>query len=488
LKWHFLLFDLVLTAATFLPAASGVKAQGVGIAPIRVESNEVLVPVFVWNKKRWDELWGKTPSNPALYQDAVIRNLASGNFQIFEDDKEQTIQRVALESPSVSLVRDSIGLHYEHSTGIGRWSFPDLQREIRPVLAWPTYLLAYSPPQSREGSCHHVKVTVSGAPDAGVLARSEYCKTKFSEVDPLIGSKFGKLMEDDLVSTSNGKIPLLLTATAAFADSKNSRVHIGMEFPPQSLRYKLQFGTSGQLYESIGMLGRIYAKNGTLAARFSDFDCCDYSNGAAPDWLMIGTSGPVDILFAPSAYETQVYLPPGDYVIWVVLSDGVDFGRAEMPLTVEGHDMQPLALSDIVLAKRSRPAPAVEPEESAKLMGKYVPLISGGTQFMASANSSFQKHKPLYVYFEVFQPIAPGSPPPSVEAHLRIVVAATGKLEYGPADFSAAPYTQEGDPVISIARTIDIHKLPSGSFRLEVQATNSSGRSTPWRAANFTLN
>jgi hypothetical protein len=34
---------------------------------------------------------------------------------------------------------------------------------------------------------------------------------------------------------------------------------------------------------------------------------------------------------------------------------------------------------------------------------------------------------------------------------------------------------------------MDIRKLPKGSYRLDVQATDSTGKSTPWRTANFTI-
>jgi len=44
-----------------------------------------------------------------------------------------------------------------------------------------------------------------------------------------------------------------------------------------------------------------------------------------------------------------------------------------------------------------------------------------------------------------------------------------------------------GSPVIPIGRGIDINKLPNGSYRLDVQATDSAGKSTPWQAANFTV-
>jgi predicted phage tail protein len=34
---------------------------------------------------------------------------------------------------------------------------------------------------------------------------------------------------------------------------------------------------------------------------------------------------------------------------------------------------------------------------------------------------------------------------------------------------------------------MDISKLPKGSYRLDVQAIDSTGKSTGWRSANFTV-
>ena len=34
---------------------------------------------------------------------------------------------------------------------------------------------------------------------------------------------------------------------------------------------------------------------------------------------------------------------------------------------------------------------------------------------------------------------------------------------------------------------IDISKLPKGSYRLDVQANDSTGKTTPWRSVNFTV-
>jgi hypothetical protein len=50
-----------------------------------------------------------------------------------------------------------------------------------------------------------------------------------------------------------------------------------------------------------------------------------------------------------------------------------------------------------------------------------------------------------------------------------------------------APYMTAGSSIIPVGRGMDISKLPIGSYRLDVQATDSTGKSAAWRSANFTV-
>jgi hypothetical protein len=51
----------------------------------------------------------------------------------------------------------------------------------------------------------------------------------------------------------------------------------------------------------------------------------------------------------------------------------------------------------------------------------------------------------------------------------------------------AAPYIWQAKLVIPIGDGMNVSNLPSGSYRLEVQATDSRGQTRPWRTANFTI-
>jgi len=52
---------------------------------------------------------------------------------------------------------------------------------------------------------------------------------------------------------------------------------------------------------------------------------------------------------------------------------------------------------------------------------------------------------------------------------------------------TAAPYLKAGSSIIPVGRGMDISKLPKGSYRLDVQATDSTGKSTARRSTNFTV-
>ena len=208
------------------------------------------------------------------WRDIGYSGLIAKDFEIFEDGRKQVVQSVTIQNPLVSDISDSSGEHYEKlGAGEGRWIYPDLPHNgiTYAVFSWPVYLIAYSPPPSLEGSCHRVTVRVN-APHADYWGGGRYCRTNFAESDPLNGAKFGKQLEADLDSATPGKIDLKMAAVSLIDGSSQGRVSLSIEFQSRSLQYHYE-GTD--LHETIGMLARAYRKDGTIAARFSDFDCCD---------------------------------------------------------------------------------------------------------------------------------------------------------------------------------------------------------------------
>ena len=501
-KAHRLILPLWLGITSIFVIAPCAAAQTDGLQPIKVESDEVVVPVLVLDAQRVAQ-YEKTDAMAHLteemagdfhsWDDLPIRDLVASDFHVFEDGQEQRIRNVTYGTPPITSVRDNFGPYSEFvGSGGGIWVVPDVRVDsnrtfVLNLPALPRYLISYVAPGSSDGSCHQVTVKV-GRPDSLVYARSQYCNARHSGADPLNGTKLGERMESDSASAKSGGIGLSLAAVPLFAVAPATRVAIYLEFAPKSLKFLNDDCTPTP---PIGILGELYTKDGTLAARFSDqaSGYGDVVQDAHERPLVQSTSsGPTTCLFyGPSRYQREVNAPPGQYNLRVVVRHGGKFGRAEIPLNVNSYSDNRLAISGITVAKRFRELPAESPEVPTVLPGSYKPLVSKGVEIIPAADSRFRKGETFCFYFEVYEPQQPGSPPATVEFHLRILDAKTDTLmkELRPAD--AAPYSQPGNPVIPVGGGIDISSLPRGSYRLETQATDSTGQSTTWQATSFTV-
>jgi hypothetical protein len=356
------------------------RAQDADAYAIRVESNQVLVPVFVFYKDRMKddsptevrcllsemernrELRLDEPFIPKDSIDTFFRGLTAKDFYLHEDDAQQTIQSVTFERFPEMDVRDNFGQHAERSSVLtGKWSTPDFPGAVETYSRY-LYRLAYTPPKSPDGSCHSVKVVVN-RPDSFVFARSQYCNVKHAPQDPLLGTAFGKRLETLAGSQEAGVLSASLQAGFFYADENRVRASIALDFPWDSLKRKWIKGT---LNATIGVTGLVYSQDATLVARFSDFGCCSPD---APNF--VATNGPhpdafpqEDVFYIPARYETQIYLPPGDYDLRVVISDDSNFARVSVPLKIEPAGANQLAISSVMLCKRFRNA-AVAAQEAA---------------------------------------------------------------------------------------------------------------------------
>jgi hypothetical protein len=289
-------------------------------------------------------------------------------------------------------------------------------------------------------------------------------------------------------------IVLSLQAGFFYAGGQQATLEIALSFPWDRLKHEW---VHGDLHGTIGVLGSGKRKDGSVAARFSDLACCSSERalfgmfGDNPERRPYQESfyRHIEPGFLPSRYETQVDLPAGEsYQLRVVLSDGSKFGMAEMPLLIESYDASQLALSSVLLCNRFRDAGAAEKEAAAaNLAPAFIPLISHGLQVSPASDTSFKRNEPLIAYFEVYEPLFSQEPKPTVQVRMRIVDAKTGELrmDFPPSD--AQPYARAGSTMIPIGDKLAVSQLPKGEYRLEVQASDSAGHTTPWRSAGFTL-
>jgi hypothetical protein len=245
-------------------------------------------------------------------------------------------------------------------------------------------------------------------------------------------------------------------------------------------------------HPAISVFGAVYKANGEVAARFGDSYPCEegYVRGhhlfyPADFDGRYSLKGWVPI---PTRFNTQVELHPGDYDVHVVVSDGHKFGQARMPLRVEPIDGQALTISDIALNGILRDASWLLREAAEVSPAPVVPapLVSKHAQFIPVPDARLPKKSSLPLYFEIYEPLLADR---STEVYFRMKITdpKDGSLVMNAGPTSAAECVTPGNVVIPIALKVDTDKLPSGSYKIEVQVSDSAGRTTDWRMAKFEI-
>jgi len=286
-----------------------------------------------------------------------------------------------------------------------------------------------------------------------------------------------------MASEKQDTIDLKMNMAKFGTRATGARVYVTLNFPWQSLKHQFR---NNKLYATIGTLIVVYKKDGAVAARYSDFACCDYgdqkqtSDGAKPAATTEGRS------LIPDRYLTEFDLPAGEYNVRVVLSDGENFGRQQTQWTVGNFDPKQLGISDVVVLRRVRKLPAGTSDPAAQVVETYTPLVSKGVEFTPTANTEFRKDETLVAYFEVNDLFVADEPGTKLQAHLRIVDVQSGSVvtDFKPVD--VATYQTAGNQRIAVGRGLALSNLPVGAYQLEVWASDAGG-STPWRTTEFTV-
>lgn len=472
-----------------------------------------------------------------------IHGLTAKDFRLFQDGTEQEILRM---DPGAwwTLVRDNLGWHMQSSDAPrGIWDLSELSAAKKvPTINREFQVLSYVP-KSPTAGCHRIRVDVD-RPNLLVFARNQYCAGQ-TPSDPLLETELGKQLERDLASQKRAKIALSLQAATFYTNADKSRVDVSVQFPWKDL-YRKWDTSSWTLYARIAVMGIVRRTDGSIAARFSDLLYPSYwptfdqggtkyiswekatselsggiphqLNGAAssanlgssdsaygndtlaltfrnaagiikPDVASIETAlDSSDPFWMPTRYSAQFNVAPGEYKLQVVLSDGWELGTAEIPLAIAPHDPKELALSSVALCKRLRDAGVAAKEAvAANFAPQYVPLVSRAIEFSLSGDTSFAQDGQLFAYFEVYEPLLAQDPNTTVDVQMRIVDPGTDAVKAELAPLDAVPYQVPGSGVFRVARTIPVRELAKGAYRLEVRARDSAGRTTDWRAADFSV-
>jgi hypothetical protein len=471
------------------------SAQTVQAPPIRVETHEVVLPVKVVEEK-------KDPKGLLTYPDGTfehvyiahsgeIKGLSAKSFHIFEGSIEQSIQHFSLEKDHLWVIQDNVGQHVEYScTPTGIWGASD-RKEIAVNLSLElhTYLLTYIPPPSPEGTCHRIMLKLDHK-QATIFAPDQYCNMKEPLSDPVNGTDLGERLLNSLNSQPTESLPLSVQVTTFMG-----RANISAQIPADLLKRSWH---GNHLRTSIALLGLIYDKTNEIVSRFSDIACVPPESNVEWNGPLPPDKGHIPPLISqfmkywedltvPTTYQTQLVLGPGNYRLELLLTDGEQFGRATASITVEDFSSGSLTISGIALCKRyHKPSPD---ERGPTRAPQYVPLMFDGMELMPTGDARFKKGEQLMTYVEIYGSELRAPAAPTLSMEMKVFDEKTGELKIGtgvrPVDSPVR--TDSQPPAIPIVWEMEVAKLPAGSYRLEAQASDSSGHKTPWRTASFSV-
>jgi VWFA-related protein len=316
------------------------------------------------------------------------------------------------------------------------------------------YVLSYTPAESKEGSCHTLRVKVNRS-GTSVRARANYCESK--PQDLLAGTIAGQDLERRAAAAQTSGIGALMQLSYFYLSPSVARVNLAMEIPADALKFENQ---KGKPRAEINFLGIASAPDGGVGARFSDTLKLD------PD-----SRG------KPLRYEKEFKIVPGRYSFTMAFSSGGEsFGKLEMPLNVDSRQAGELALSGIALSKETHAAAELGLGLGG-LIENRTPLVTDGAQVVPSGSNQFAKSEAGYFYFEVYAP-----DPASVRVGVRVLDRKTGEPKSDSGLMKLA--LPNGGDAIPGGSRLPIDTLAAGSYQLEVTVTDAAGRKAR-RTADF---
>lgn len=332
------------------------------------------------------------------------------------------------------------------------------------------YLVSYVPSETPEGSCHALRVKVDRG-GATVRARASYCNVR--AVDLLAGKPIERNLEDLIAGDQPGRMAASMLVPFFYAEADTARLRVAMEIPSGSFRFEK---VKGKSHAEANILGIAYKPDGAVGARFSDTVKLDFASQKDLEAFH----------GQPLHYEKQFLAAPGKYTLKVVFSSGGEsFAKLEMPLDIDPYDGKQFMLSGLALSKEFHPAAELGTAQDAELLEGRTPLIFNDLRIVPSGSSRFRKTDAAAIYAEVYEPLLAEAQPPAVEVRMRVVDRKTGEVKWtGVSRPDTAGHA--GSPVLPIGLKLNLDALASGTYRVDVEAVDSAGK-TMMRSAEFTV-
>jgi hypothetical protein len=473
----------------------------------------VLVEANVWNPgamKHATNLKSKPDLQPAKGWPTPAVGMTVKDFHVFDNGVEQRINFFKeLDFDARASGPWSVG----HDPR-GAWGTYDPPYVIEAATA--TYLIGYAPSSLEPGECRSISIVVEA--HAVDLNRTQYCvpeapnkaamTTAELQMEALLGSQSRPPVKVSIQAFSFWSSGVLRLLTGGHSQSGGS-VEPGTDYTyvvqvhdskaPATVQISAEFHWRSEDWEtadcfrrnpSLHVLGTVFKANGEVETQFEDsISCLGPSGMESTPWKYGVKHGWfAHTVRIPTRFDTQVALPPGNYELRVVVSDGTNIGTAQIPIHVQAFNGHQLAISDLVLGGIVRDASSVPREAASVYPGPIIPtpLVSKDVQFFPALDSQVPKHTAVSLYFEIYEPLLE-TQTTLVSFWVKITNLKTNSLVMDTGSMSAANWVLPGNAVIPIGLKLNVEKLKPGSYRLEIQASDSAGRASEWRQATFEI-
>lgn len=334
------------------------------------------------------------------------------------------------------------------------------------------YVLGYVPQESKEGSCHTLKVKMNKG-GMEVRSRSGYCNVR--AVNPLEGKPLEKTMEAQASGTASGSIHATMQTPYFYSAPNVARVTLAMEIPGESLVFNKD---KGKYHANVNVLGIVYKPDGSVGARFSDVLNLELEKD---EWKEFTKS--------PYRYQNQFDAAAGNYKLAVVLSSGGEgFAKMEAPLQIDGYDGNKMTLGGVVLSTNVQRVDEIPTDVDATLLEDRKPLIVKGMQINPAAAYQFKKADSITLYSEVYEPLLRTDPTTKLLTGYRIFDKATNKEMFFTGGVPMDTFIEKGNSVVPFALRVETKDLPPGNYRLVLLAVDGKNNQAPQRPVEFTLN
>ena len=352
------------------------------------------------------------------------------------------------------------------------------------------YLLGYTPGESKEGSCHTLRVKVERG-GTNVRARSGFCN--IPPTNPLKGKPVEKDLEmraAAAVAPANTSAAVANAPTGAatgaapaagsiqapyfYTAANQAQVHVAMDVPPSTVNFEK---VKGKYHADVNVLGIAYKPDGSVASRFSDQITLDLEK---PEWEAF--------MKEPMHYENQFAIVPGTYKLSVAMGGGADkFGTYQTPLVVDAYDGKKLTVSSMFISKQLTPTTDDGGIMEADLLADRTPFVVHHVQLTPSAGDHFKKTDKFVLYAQVYAPQLAQPNPPKVLVSFVVVDPKTGKGITGATKLDMASFIQKGSPVIPVALKVPLDGVQPGEYKLQFQANVEGGGYSQIRTLPFVL-